>query len=238
MTPSRKIALTGGLWFIGTFVFSIPAVLLYDSILNDTDYIVSAGDDTNVRIGALLELLLCVANVATALALFPVLKRQNEGLSLSYVAVRIFESVMIAVGIIALLSVVTLRADVGGLDAMDPDRLMDIGRSLVAVHDWTFLFGPGICAGLGNGVLLGFLMFRSRLVPRQMAILGLVGGPLLLASDIGVLFDAWDQTSSTAFIITVPEILWEASFGIWLTFKGFTPSPIADAYDAAQVAGA
>jgi hypothetical protein len=203
--------------FIVTFVTSIPAVLLYDPVLNDKDFILGAGSETQVLIGAFLELLLIVANIGTALALFPVLKRQNEGVSLGYVTARVMESAFIAVGILSLLAIVTLRQDGGGDDA----TLVSIGQSLVAIKDWTFVLGPGFVVGIGNGLLLGYLMYRSGLVPRGMAILGLIGGPLIVVSGALVVFGVFEQGGLGQGIATIPEFLWEASLGIYLAVKGF-----------------
>jgi hypothetical protein len=140
------------------------------TVLNDAAYIVGDGADTRVRLGAFCEVILIIANIGTALALFPILRRQNEGLALGYVAARVVECAVIAVGIVSLLAVVTLRQDLAG----DVAGLDTVGRSLVAIHDWTFLLGPGFCVGVGNGLLLGYLMYRSGLVPRRMALLGLI----------------------------------------------------------------
>jgi hypothetical protein len=159
--------------------------------------------------------------------MFPIIKRQNESMALGFVASRVLESTIIVVGIISVLSVVTLRKDIGGTSAADPASLLLAGRSLVAIHKWTFLLGPGVCAGLGNGLLLGYLMYRSELVPRRMALLGLIGGPLLLVSCTAVLFGAFKQTSGVAGLLTVPEFLWELSLGIYLIAHGFkTSSPV------------
>jgi Domain of unknown function (DUF4386) len=211
--------------FIITFVTSIPALLLYHPVLNDHGYIAGAGADTRVFLGAFLELLLIIANIGTAVVLFPILKRQSEILALGFVTARVIESAFIAVGILAVLAVVTLRKDVGGASS-DPATLDTVGRSLVAIKDWTFLLGPGFVVGVGNGLILGYLMYRSGLVPRRMAMLGLVGGPLICASGIAVLFGAIEQGSAWQSIATIPEFIWELSLGIYLTAKGFEPSPI------------
>ena len=197
-------------------------------MLDHTNYIVGAGADTRVALGALLEVLLIIANVGTAVVLFPVLKRQNEGLALGYVSVsaRLVESTFIAIGIVSLLAVVTLRQDLAGAAGGDPGSLVTVGRSLVAVHDWTFLLGPGFIVGVGNGLILGYLMYRSGLVPRGMAMLGLIGGPLVIASGTAVLFNVIEPGSAPQFIATIPEIFWELSLGIYLMVKGFKPSPI------------
>src|SRR5215210_3914189 len=176
-----------------------------------------------VALGAFLELMLIIANIGTAVALFPILKRQNEALALGYVTARVVECAFIAVGIISLLSVVTLRQGAAGADA---DSLLAVGQSLVAIHDWTFLLGPGFVVGVGNGLLLGYLMYRSGLVPPRRAGLGLVGGPLVCASGIAGMFGAFEQGSAGQFIATIPEIAWEASLGIYLIAKGFKPSSV------------
>jgi len=228
MTSTRKTALIAGALFVITFLTSIPAaLLLYTPVLDHTNYIVSAGADTRVALGAFLEVLLIIANVGSAVVLFPILKRQNEGLALGYVAARIVESTFIAIGIVSLLAIVTLRRDVGG--AGGAGSLVPVGRSLVAIHDWTFLLGPGWVVGVGNGLILGYLMYRSGLVPRGMAMLGLVGGPLIIASGTAVLFGVFKAGSAPQVIATVPEFVWELSLGIYLMVKGFKPAPILSA---------
>jgi hypothetical protein len=223
--PERRIALITGVLFLITFVTSIPALLLYQPVLNHVGYIVGGGGDTRVLLGAFLELLLIVANIGTAVLLFPILKRQHEGLALGYVTARVIECVFIGVGILSLLTIVTLRHDLAGTGA-STDTLTTVGRSLVAIKNWTFLLGPGFVVGIGNGLILGYLMYRSRLVPRRMAMLGLVGGPLILASGTAVLFGGIALGGAAQFITTIPEFAWELSLGIYLTVKGFTPSPI------------
>ncbi|GAA1830698.1 DUF4386 domain-containing protein [Actinomadura chokoriensis] len=216
----QRTARIAGVWFILTFVFSIPAVLLYDPVLNDANYILGTGADTQVRVGALLEILTAVANIATAVVLFPILKRQSESIALGYIGVRVVESTVIVMGIATVLAVVALRQDVAGGGGADA---VGLGRSLVTLKDQTFLLGPAFCAGLGNGLLLGYLMYRSGLVPRPMALIGLVGGPIACVTATAVLFGAYDQQSPVNFLFTAPEIVWEASLGIWLLVKGFRP---------------
>lgn len=221
--PPQQLARITGVLFILTFITSIAGLLLYDPVLNNSDYITGAGSDTRVELGALCEVFLAITNIGTAVALFPVLKRQNEALSLSYVASRIVESTFIVVGLISLLAVVTLRDDLAGAAGTDPGTLTTVGRSLVAIHDWTFLIGPGFCVGIGNGLILGYLMYRSGLMPRRLPLFGLIGGPLIFASSIAVLFGAYEQTDATHFVFSIPEIIWELSLAIYLTAKGFKP---------------
>jgi hypothetical protein len=223
MNP-QKIARVTGVLFLITYITSIPAFFVfYAPVLEDPRYIAGAGADTSVSLGAFLELILIIANIGTAVVLWPVLKRQNEILALGYVTARVVECVFIAVGILSLLTVVTLRQEAAGADA---GSLVAVGASLVALHDWTFLLGPGFVVGVGNGLLLGYLMYRSRLVPRRMAMLGLVGGPLVCASGIAILFGVFEAGSVWQAIATIPEFLWELSLGIWLIVKGFNPSAL------------
>jgi hypothetical protein len=224
VSPLRRTASLAGWLFIVTFVASIPAVFIcYKPLLDHSNYILGAGADTRVALGAFLEMIVIVANIGTAVVLFPILKRQNESLALGYVTARVVESVFIGVGILSLMAVVTLRQDVG---AAGGDSLVIAGRSLVAIHDWTFLLGPGWVVGIGNGLILGYLMYASGLVPRRMTWLGLIGGPLIILSGTLVLFNVIEPGSSAQAIATIPEFFWELSLGIYLIVKGFKPSPI------------
>lgn len=241
MISTRMIAFVTGVLFIVTFITSIPAAFVfYPPVLNDPNYVISAGADMGVKLGALLEVILVVANVGTAVVLYPLVKRQNHIIAVGYVTARVLESAMIAVGVLSLLSVVSVRQEFAGAAGADAAALVPIGSALVAVHDWTFLLGPGFLAPLGNGILLGYLMYRSGLVPRGMAMLGLVGGPLLIASFVGVLFGVFAQVSLPVAVATVPEFLWELSLGIYLVAKGFKPSPITEGYgrEVGHAAGA
>lgn len=228
MKPSRKISLVAGIFFLLTFIH-VAILPLYDDILNDPDFVLGAGDDTLVRLGALIDLITGLAGVATGVILFQVLRRQQLGIALGYVAVRTFEAVMIVTGTLCLLAVVTLREEVAG--AADAATLTTTAQSLVAFRDWTFVFGPGVCAGLGNGLLLGYLMLRSGLVPRNMALLGVIGGPLSLVGVTFVLFGQWEQDAPAQFLFTLGEIAWELSLSVYLIVWGFKPSPITDEID-------
>jgi hypothetical protein len=220
----RKTALTVGVLFILTFITSIGAVFAYGSVLSDPNYITGAGADGRVFLGAFLELFLILTNIGCAVVLFPLLKQQNEGLALSYVAARIVECTFILIGILSLLAIVTLRQTATTADA---GSLVTVGKMLHAIKDWTFLLGPGFTDGIGTGLVLGYLMYRSGLVSPRMALFGVVGGPLLAASGAAVLFGVIPQGSSLQGIATAPEFIWEAFLGLWLTFKGFSPAPIS-----------
>lgn len=232
MNPARKTSLIFGLLYAGTFVFSIPALFFYDPVLKNADYILGGGFDARISTGALFEILLAICNIATAIVIFPIVKRVSEAVSLGYVASRIVESVIILTGVISLMAIVTLRATVA--PGADTDVLTIAGRSLLAFHDWTFLLGPQFCSGFGNGLLLGYLMYRSGLVPRRMALLGLIGGPLAFLGGVLVLFDVLKPMSPGLFALTALEIAWELSLTIYTIVKGFKSSPVLDAYSQAR----
>ena len=226
MNP-QKIARLTGVLFVITYIASIPPVLfLYGPLLDDPRYILGGGAaDNGLSLGALLELILIVANIGTAVVLYPVVKRVNEVLALGFVTARVIESAFIAVGILSVLSMVTLRQEAAA--GADAGSLLAVGQSLVALHHWTFLLGPGFVVGIGNGLILGYLMYRSGLVPRGMAILGLIAGPVLLARFVGILFGVFEPMSALGGLMVVPEFLWELSLGIWLIVKGFNPAAVA-----------
>lgn len=156
MDSNRRISLAAGVLFLVTFVTSIAALVLFQPVLDDpVGFVAGAGSDNRIFFGAFLELLLIVANIGTAVVLFPILRRQNEILALGYVTARIVECVFIAVGILAVLTVVTLAEQRSGVDAGE------LAYALAALKDWTFILGPGFVVGIGNGLLLGYLMYQS-----------------------------------------------------------------------------
>ena len=213
MDEDQRSARIFGVLFIITFLTSIPAVLLFQPVLDDpAGYIAGDGNDSRIYLGAFLEFLLILANVGTAVVLYPIARRQNRTLAIGYVAARIIECVFLAAGIIFVLGVVSLRQD-------SPDAA-DLAVSLAALKDWSFLFGPGLVVPFGNGLILGYLMYRSGLVPRRMTWLGLIGGPLLLIGNLGVLFDVWEPDSAVT-ILVIPEFFWELSLGIYAAVWGF-----------------
>jgi Domain of unknown function (DUF4386) len=228
MDATRKTALAAGVLFLITFITSIPAqFVFYHALLTDpAKYILGTGTDASLSMGALLEVMLAIAGVGTAVVLYPITKRQNQAVALAYVTSRLLESALIMVGIVSVLSVLSLRQHVAGTAGADTASLIIAGKSLVAIHDTAFLLGPTLLAGVGNGCLLGYLMYRSGLVPRRMALLGLIGGPLVIIASVCVLFGVFKAGSSWQAIATGPEFIWELSFGVYLTVKGFNPSPI------------
>ena len=220
---TRKIASLTGWLMVVTFVTSIPAYfILYAPVRDDPGLITGAGADptASVALGAVLELILIIANVGTAVVPYVVFRRYSEGLALGYVTARLVECTFIAIGILSLLTFLFMRQE--GTAGTDPA----LGEALVAIYDRAFLIGPGIFAGVANGMILGYLMYRSGLVPRGLAVLGLIGGPLLAVAAIAIMFDVIDRGSALQGVATIPEFIWELSFGIYLIVKGFRPVPI------------
>jgi hypothetical protein len=234
MTSLRKTALVAGVFYLITFI-SIPTLALYGPLKNHRDWILSSGTSTGVLVGAFLEVIVALAGIGTAVTLYPVVKRQNEGMALGFVTSRVLEGAMIFTGVLSLLSLVSLRHDLGGANAA---ALVTTGASHVAVYNGTMLLGQTLMPCI-NALLLGSLMYRSRLVPRIIPVLGLIGAPLLIAAVIATLFGG-DIGHVSAFraIATLPVAAWEFSLGVWLVVKGFKPSPITADMTAADTAPA
>jgi hypothetical protein len=219
MLSDQQRARVFGVLYLITFVTGIAALALYQPVLDDpVGYIAGAGHDNRIFFGVLLELLLIIANIGTAVVIFPIVRRQSEELALGYVAARLFECAFILVGIVAVLGIVTLQQEVAGAGEGS------VAYTLAAIKDWTFLLGPGWVVGWGNGLILGYLMYASGLVPRKAAWLGLVGGPLIILSGTLVLFGVADKGGTLQGFATIPEFLWELFLGIYCTVKGFRPS--------------
>ena len=220
METDQRNARIFGVLFIVTFLTSIPAALLFQSVIDDpAGFIAGSGNVNQIYLAVLLEFLLILANVGTAVVLYPIARRQNKILALGYVAARIMECVFIAAGIIFVLGIVSLRQT-------SPDAV-DLAVSLAALKDWTALFGPGLIVPFGNGLILGYLMYESGLVPRRMTWFGLIGGPILLIGSIVRLVDGWDAGSAFPALLVAPEFIWEAFLGIYCAIWGFRrDSPI------------
>ncbi|MEU7293938.1 DUF4386 domain-containing protein [Streptomyces exfoliatus] len=213
MSPDRRTAVAAGSLFLLTEAAAIAGAVLYRPLLGGADGRLAQGADTRALLGALCEVVLVVAVAGTGAALFPVLRRHGEGLALGYAFGRLLEAAVIALGIVAVLALVTLRRDAGAADA---------DAALVAMHDWTFLLGPNIALGL-NTVLLAYLAYRARLVPRFIAVLGLIGGPLICASAVAVMFGAYAQLSAAGAAAALPVFAWELGLAGWLIVRGFGP---------------
>lgn len=217
----RRTAFLGGALYVLTFLSSIPAVALLGPVLNDREYVLGPGADTQVLWGAVLDIVNPIAAVGTAVVLYPVVRRQNQALALGFVTSRLLEAATLMVGVLSVLAVVTLRQDLG---ATGDASLVTVAAGLVAVRDWAFLIGTS--AAVANALLLGTLMYRSRLVPRAIPLMGLIGAPLLLLGNGLTMFGLNDLVSGLT-AVTLPGIFfWELSLGVYLMVKGFRPSPV------------
>jgi len=218
LSSQRKISLAAGVLYLLTFV-SIPTLAIYGPVKSE-NYILGSGPDTSAIIGGILEIIVALAGIGTAVVLFSVLKKQNEGLALGLVASRILESGTIFVGVAFLLSIVTLRQAGVGADALATSH------ALVVLYDRIFLLGqsfmPAVC-----DLLLGFLLYQSQLVPRRLSLIGIVGGPILLAGYFAVMFGLVGQHAPLAGMSAIPVALFEFSLGVWLVVKGFNPAAVA-----------
>jgi hypothetical protein len=231
MDSLRKTALIAGIFYLITFI-SIPTLALYGPVKNHRDWILASGGHTAVLVGGFLEVIVALASIGTAVTLYPVVRRQNEGVALGFVTARVLEAVMIFTGVVSLLSLVTLRQDLGGAAGANATALVTIGASHVAVYNWTFLLSQTLMPGI-NALLLGSLMYRARLVPRVIPLMGLIGGPLLIIAVFATLFEQHSSLTGLAGLPVIPVAAWEFSLGVWLVVKGFKPSPITTDVTAA-----
>jgi hypothetical protein len=222
---TRKYAFAAGVLYLITFAASMPAVFYFlTPVLEDPNYIIGAGADSRVAFGCLLDVVNALAGIGTAVAVFPVVRRQNEALAVGFITSRMFEAAVIMTGVVSLLAVVTLRQELSGGTDADQATLVTTGHALVAVRDWTFQFGPNLSATL-NALLFGTLLYRSRLVPRIIPIMGLVGAPLLLAVTTSTVLGFTEQ-GSVWFAAAVPIAAWELSVGSYMVVKGFKATSI------------
>jgi hypothetical protein len=217
MTPLRKYSLAAGVFYLLTFV-SIPTLALYRGVRGPA-FILSPDPDTPVIVGVLLEMIVALAGIGTAVALYPVVRRQGEARAVGFIASRVLEAATIYVGIVSLMSIVALRQA-----ALGPDALAT-AQGLATQYRWTFFFAQSFIPAV-NGVLLGTLLYQSRLVPRWLPVLGLIGAALLVAAWFAVLVGLIEAVSPLAALAALPIAVWEFSLGVYLTVWGFKASPI------------
>jgi hypothetical protein len=228
----RRTGRIFGWLFIGTFVTSIPARLLFVDGLGatwmDMRFIPGATSTNSLKLGAVLEFGLIVTQIGTAVVIYPLVRRQSETISLGYVTARTMESVFAAIGLVSIITVVNVADALASASEAEATALAVQGNSLVDAYEWAFQWGPGLIAGIGNGLMLGYLMYRSELVPRRMAMLGLIGGPVLILSFVLILCGVYENGSGLSGLLTLPEAAWELSLGVYCAWKGFrVESPIA-----------
>ena len=221
---TRPYAFASGLFYVITFVASIPAAFYFlTPVLDHPGYITGPGSDTRVLWGCLFDMVNAFAAVGSAVAVFPVVRRHNESLALGFVTSRLMEGAIVMIGVVSLLAIVTLRQDYAGAAGGEAGSLVVTGQALEAVRDWTFLLGPGLIPAF-NALLFGTLLYRSRVVPRLIPTLGLISAPLLMAATLATYFGHNTQFSTASSLATLPIAAWELSIGIWMMVKGFRPT--------------
>ena len=228
MSPLRKTALAAGVCYLLTFV-SIPTLALYGPVRNDPNYVVGPGPDTAVRLGGLLEIIVALAGVGTAVALYPVLKRQNQAAALGFVGSRALEGAGILAGVACLLTIVSLREAGAG------NAALVAGQTLAILYGRIFLVSQSLLP-IVNDLLLGYLLYKSRLVPRALPLIGLIGAPILAISTLGTLFNVLGEFSSLSALFALPVAVFEFSIGVYFTVKGFRPSPLTSTNATTQAA--
>ena len=227
MEPTRKIALAAGVAYLVTFAASIPQLKLFAAVIADpTGYISHPAGNAALQWGSVLEFLTAASGIATAVLLYPVTRRVSRSAALGFVTSRVVEAALILVGVVSILSVVTLQQHFAGATGAQAQSLGVTGESLVAMRQWTFLLGPGVMAGV-NDLLLGYILYRSGLVGRVIPIIGLVGGPLILLSDVATILGVWGQVSTPGLLFALPVAAFEFSVSVYLTIKGFRPAALA-----------
>jgi hypothetical protein len=237
MDPMRKLALVGGLLYLLTFAASFPQLKLFAHLIDDpAGFISGRGSNAAVLWGSWLEVITAAAGIGTAVALYPVTRRISRSAAIGFVTSRVVEAVLIAVGVVSVLSVVTLKAHFAGATGAQADSLRVTGEALVSIRQWTFLVGPGLIAGI-NGLLLGYVMYRGRLVPRIIPTIGLIGAPIIIMSATSTMFGGWGQTSAIGALCALPIAVWEFSLGVYLTVKGFRSTQALSTPDAERLPG-
>lgn len=221
----QRTARAAGVLYLVTFI-SVPTLALYQNVRTQRDFVLGVGAVTGVRLGAFSEVIVALACVGTAVVLFPVLKRQNETAAVGFVAARVMEASLILVGVVSVLTLISLRADAIGPAGAEPAAALALGHTLGAVYDWTFLLSQNLMPVV-NAICLGSVLYRTGLVPRILPAIGLIGAPLLLVSDIAIFFGLYDRMAPVAALAAIPIAAWEFSLGIYLTVKGFRPEAVA-----------
>ncbi len=223
--PMRRTSRAAGILYLTTFV-SVPTLMVFQPVRDGAEFVLGTGSATAVLWGSFAEVVVALAGIGTAVVLFPVAKRVSETAALGFVTARVVEGSLIIVGVVSIHTLVTLRDDVAGTADTDPAALTTAGHTLVTTYDWTFLLSQSLMP-VFNALCLGYVLYRSGLVPRILPTLGLIGAPLLLASDIAIFFGVIDRISPFAAVAFIPIAVWEFSLGVYLTVKGFRPAAVA-----------
>jgi hypothetical protein len=234
MDPNKKAANIVGILLILATVTAVAGVLLYDPILNGPDYMINGTEHANqVVLGALMELILVVSAVGTATAMFPILRKYNETIALWHICFRFLEAMIITVGVISVLSLLTLSREFVAAGAPDIASFQTSGIVLNAIHDWTFLLGPNFMLGI-NTLMYSFIFYKIKVVPRFISILGMIGATLIFTCALFVMFGVFTQLSVWGAILAIPVAAFEMILAVWLIVKGFNRSALASLYTKKQ----
>jgi hypothetical protein len=223
---SKKAAKIVGVLFILAAVTAVIGLNLYDPILNGPDYLITGSEHANqVILGALMELILVVSAVGTATTMFPLLRQYNESIALWHVCFRFLEAVIITVGVISVLSLLTLSREFVAAGAPNPSSFHSSGIILKAIHDWTFMLGPLFMLGI-NTLMYSYIFYKTKLVPRFISILGMTGATCVFICSLFVMFGVFPQISFWGAILAVPVAANEMILAVWLLVKGFNENAI------------
>ena len=230
MNANRDIAIIVGVLFILAAVTAIIGLALYQPILNDPDFIIKgSANDTQVVWGALNELILAFSIIGISVMMFPIVNKENESIAIGYVCFRLLEATIIIIGIISLLSIITLSQEFGKAVAPNATSYITTGKLLVTIHNWTFLLGPNLALGPST-LMMSYFLYVSKLVPRYISVLGLIGGSLILSCALLVMFGVFLQVSAWGAIFAIPVFAYEMSLAVRLIVKGFNSSQIYSSF--------
>jgi hypothetical protein len=226
MNSNRIAAKIVGVLFILAAVTAVIGLNLYDPILNGPDYLIKGSEHANqVVLGAVMELMLVVSAIGTATTMFPLLRQYNETIALWHVCFRFLEAIIITVGVISVLSLLTLSQEFAAAGAPDPSSFHSSGIILKAIHDWTFMLGPLFMLGI-NTVMYSYIFYKTKLVPRFISILGMTGATSVFICSLFVMFGLFPQISFWGAVLAVPVAANEMILAVWLIIKGFNENAI------------
>lgn len=216
-----------GLFYVLAAVLAILGLLLYTPILSGSAYLIQGAEHKNqVLLGVVMELLVVGSVIGTAVGLFPFFRKYNERLALWYLCFRFLEATLITIGIISVLSLLTLSQAFVATGASNASAFQAAGTLLIAIHTWTFLLGPSFMLSV-NTMTYSYILYQSRLVPRLIAVMGFTGATLVFLEAVLVLFGVVSQVSVWGALLALPVAAFEMTFAVWLIVKGFNPSATA-----------
>lgn len=211
-----------GIFFIVAAVSSVTGLKLYDPILSDANFIISGSTHYNQIIsGAICELILAATATGTGIMLYPYLRQYSESLGLGYLCFRMLEVFFILLGIVSVLT--TLSLSVHYSNHIIQDNAMDesVGFAFISLHNWTFILGPNFMLAI-NTFLYSYTFFKTGLVPKGLSLLGLTAACLIMLAAILELFGIIYQISVWGILLAFPIALYEMSLSVWLIVKGFS----------------